>query len=109
MRKVVPVDHCFNFIGTDLGLKGLREASWKCCVRLIVQKEWGEIHGEVVQWERSKERGGGWRNNSGKLLWFFKHGFYFIFLIFKKLVSYYSYLTRFGKRSGLSFLNGIPS
>lgn len=80
------MDRSFHFIGTDLWLKGLREASWKCHIRLMVQKEWGEIDGEIVQRERSKERGGGWRSNSGKLLWFFKCGIYFIFLIFKKLI-----------------------
>lgn len=52
-----------DFIGTDLWLKGLRDASWKCHIRLIVQKEWGERQRSCAVGERSKERGGEWRNN----------------------------------------------
>lgn len=36
VKKVVPMDHSLHFIGTDLWFKGLRDACWKCHVRLMV-------------------------------------------------------------------------
>lgn len=41
-------DDSFHFIGTDLWHKGLKDASWKCHIRVKAQKERGERDKEVM-------------------------------------------------------------
>lgn len=58
MNKVIPVDHTCHFIVADLWLNSLRDASWKCHLRLMVQREWGERGKRIcIVEEGEKQRG----------------------------------------------------
>lgn len=52
VKKVVPI---FILLAQIMRLKSLNYCFWKCQVRVMAQKEWGET--EVVQGERETMRG----------------------------------------------------
>lgn len=76
VKKVVPI---FILLAQIMRLKSLNYCFWKCQVRVMAQKEWGERDRSCAGGERDHERGGEWRDNLLTLLQLFKHWIILIF------------------------------